>query len=46
MKKKHKIAINVIVSVVVVCLLAATITGLIFHLKKVQENDKFQNIVD
>lgn len=46
MKKKHKIAINVIVSVVVVCLLAAIITGLVIHLKKVQENEKFQNIVD
>ncbi len=46
MKKKHKIAISVIVSVVVVCLLAAIITGLVIHLKKVQENEKFQNIVD
>lgn len=46
MKKKHKIAINVIVSVVVISLLTATITGLVFHVKRVQENDKFQNIVD
>lgn len=46
MKKKHKIAISVIVSVVVVCLMTATITGLVFHVKKVQENEKFQNIVD
>lgn len=46
MKKKHKIAISVIVSVVVISLLTATITGLVFHVKKVQENEKFQNIVD
>lgn len=46
MKKKNKIVIIVIISFVVVCLLAAIITGLVIHLKKVQENEKFQNIVD
>lgn len=31
---------------VVISLLTATITGLVFHVKRVQENEKFQNIVD
>lgn len=46
MKKKNKIVISVIISVIVVCLLAGIITGLVFHFQKVQEDEKFQNIVD
>lgn len=44
--KKKKIVISVIISLVVVCLLAGIITGLVFHFQKVQEDEKFQNIVD